>query len=127
MLTTPIYNESNLPEDFISKGMFVVESYNYLDSDTDLDFDPMTNIHEVDPGLTLITEKTDFLTLLVEDDIFSFVHDNLNDTSISHNESYYDQMLPSFHEAADMVNSDKDVKKFHLLIASFISDLKKTI
>ena len=89
MLTTPIYNESNLPPDFITKGMFVVESFNYPDSDADLDFDPMTNIHEVDPCLSLITEKNDFLTPPVEEDIFSFVHDNLNVTLISHSKSFY--------------------------------------
>ena len=76
--------------------MFVVESFNYPDSDTDLDFDPMTNIYEVDPCLSLITEKNNFLTLPVEEDIFSFVHDNLNDTSIFYSQSFYDQMLPFF-------------------------------
>ena len=34
-------------------------------------------------------------------------------------------MLPSFHEAANMVKSDEAVQKFHLLMASFIGDLKK--
>ena len=105
--------------------MFVVESFNYPDSDTDLDFDPMTTIHKVDPYLLLITEKNNFLTPPVEEDIFSFVHDNLNDTSISHSQSFYDQMLPSFREAANMVRSNKDVQKFHVMMASFIGDLKE--
>ena len=124
-LSTPIYDEINLPKEFISKGLFVVECYNYPDSDADFEFDPTTNILEVDPGLSLTTETTDFLTPPVENDLFSFVHDNLNDTSISHSQNYYDQMLPSFREAANMVNSDEDVQNFHKMIATFVGELKK--
>ena len=125
MLSTPIHNEINYPKDFITKGLFVVKCYNYLDSDADFEFKPMTNILEVDLGLSLTTENTDFLSPLVEDDIFSFVDNNLNDTSISHSQNYYDQMLPSFCEAANIVNSDEDVQNFHKTIASFASELKK--
>ena len=85
----------------------------------------MTNILEADPGLLLITETIEFLNPPVEDDIFSFVYDNLNNTSISHSQNYYDQMLPSFCEAANMVNSDEDVQNFHKMIASFVSEPKK--
>ena len=34
-------------------------------------------------------------------------------------------MLPSFCEAANMVNSDEDVQNFHKMIASFVGELKK--
>ena len=76
-LSTPIYDKINLPKEFISKGLFVIECYNYPDSDADFEFNPTTNILEVDPGLSLTTETTDFLTPPIENDIFSFVHNNL--------------------------------------------------
>ena len=73
MLTTPIYNDTNLLQNFIIKRIFVVKCYNYLDLDADFEFNPMTNIYEVNPGLTLITKKNNFLTPLVEDDIFFYI------------------------------------------------------
>ena len=127
ILSIPIHNEINLPKELIVKGLFIVKCYNYLDSDADFEFDPTTNILEVDPGLSLTTKTIDFLTPPVENDIFSFVHNNLNDISISHNKNYYDEMLPSFREAANMVNSDEDVQNFHKMIASFVGELKKNI
>ena len=36
-------------------------------------------------------------------------------------------MLPSFREAANMVNSDEDVQNFHKMIATFVGELKKNI
>jgi len=124
-ITTPIVTTSSMPDYFRDVPQHVVSCYNYHDSNKMRYFDPFGSI--LDPSLTQITEGEDILSATNEEDLFMYIHQNMENTIIAkvNKNSFYSQMLPSFREVANWVKSVEDVEFFHKAANGFIGELKK--
>ena len=108
-METEIVPIEQLPELFIEPPPHVVMCYNYPNSDKMHDFDPYALI--LDGSMTQLTESQVQLTSPDEEDLFMYVHQNLEESSNENHKtgSFYSQMLPSFREASNWVMAEEDV------------------
>ena len=83
-----------MPDYFMDVPQHVISCYNYPDSNGMSDFNPYGSM--IDPSITQITEGEDTLTDRNEDDLFMYIHQNMDNTISAKVKmtSFYSQMFP---------------------------------